>query len=633
MQAKSRRLSTFGSMPEVPSEYKSIYAYFVVQYHQLEDYLKSIIRLHSQKPENKCISLMESHLKSILSSQYGSLLVVCKNAILDLNNILSNEKDAAINSLAQDILFVCLSIFQLSPSPTSRGVNIEFNHVRKPSQNNTHNTQSGTQNNHNASSHNLNHIQYASSNPSLSQGEIAKHFPQILQQKHGRKINPNRSLNLNQDFGPNVHHHQNVISIGSNNQKSSFAPKAMIESKSKHSPINTSTSFDSYMATNNEANVSPSSYPKISSEFNMSPNHSYNSNLDSVGNHSYSSNGELLMSDSQLDHSDGQLDHRDSQLNDSLTSHGSTKIMNGNSFPSLASPQSLPPRANPSGYSRRKSTGSIIRLESLRSRSSSLLLETKFPDSELTDNSDNDKNYVLCRICDEKVPLDLIEEHTDSCLNAYQNASIGTNVDIQLKKCISDCQTEHMNVKWPGQQRIATMTLIPMLKLIVLMNQAIQIDLNFSDSQEVLSQIISEINVLKADNNNPTVTSILKEIRPLLKQKLRASKAILNAEVILSQTRKSGDGHKKFQTQAQISDFDFVKRISRGAYARVFLARKKNSGDIFAIKVIPKSSLQNKNQVKRVLDEKNILLQFSNPYIVNFCMYFLFLSKAHISFD
>ena len=36
-------------------------------------------------------------------------------------------------------------------------------------------------------------------------------------------------------------------------------------------------------------------------------------------------------------------------------------------------------------------------------------------------------------------------------------------------------------------------------------------------------------------------------------------------------------------------DFDIVKALSPGAFGRVFLVRKKNTGDFYAMKVIKKS--------------------------------------------
>lgn len=42
----------------------------------------------------------------------------------------------------------------------------------------------------------------------------------------------------------------------------------------------------------------------------------------------------------------------------------------------------------------------------------------------------------------------------------------------------------------------------------------------------------------------------------------------------------------KIKDRTSIEDFEIIKPISRGAFGRVFLARKRITGDIFAIKVM-----------------------------------------------
>lgn len=236
---------------------------------------------------------------------------------------------------------------------------------------------------------------------------------------------------------------------------------------------------------------------------------------------------------------------------------------------------------------------------------------------------DEDKGYVVCRICDEKVPVSLIEDHMISCAKAYNSASIISNINSQLSKIIKDAQKDYMNVKWPGPSQISAMTLIPLLKIITLVDQALQIDVNLNDSQDDLNKIINIFNKFKTDGISPSVINILKSVRSLLKQKLRASKAISTREGFLRQTMKNNGSPTSFRKpQVQISDFDFIKRISKGAFASVYLARKKITGDLYAIKVIPKNTLKQDEHIRRVIDEKNILLQLRNPYIVKFCMYF-----------
>lgn len=45
--------------------------------------------------------------------------------------------------------------------------------------------------------------------------------------------------------------------------------------------------------------------------------------------------------------------------------------------------------------------------------------------------------------------------------------------------------------------------------------------------------------------------------------------------------------------QTSIEDFEIMKPISRGAFGRVFLARKRATGDLFAIKVRLSNKLSN----------------------------------------
>lgn len=47
----------------------------------------------------------------------------------------------------------------------------------------------------------------------------------------------------------------------------------------------------------------------------------------------------------------------------------------------------------------------------------------------------------------------------------------------------------------------------------------------------------------------------------------------------------STPSHGTHKERTSIDDFEMIKPISRGAYGKVFLARKRTTGDLFAIKV------------------------------------------------
>lgn len=76
--------------------------------------------------------------------------------------------------------------------------------------------------------------------------------------------------------------------------------------------------------------------------------------------------------------------------------------------------------------------------------------------------------------------------------------------------------------------------------------------------------------------------------------------------------------HPLHKERISIDDFVIIKPISRGAFGKVFLARKRTTGDFFAIKVLKKLDMIHKNDIERILSERNILITVRNPFVVRF---------------
>ncbi|KAJ3802044.1 hypothetical protein GGU11DRAFT_107472 [Lentinula aff. detonsa] len=82
-------------------------------------------------------------------------------------------------------------------------------------------------------------------------------------------------------------------------------------------------------------------------------------------------------------------------------------------------------------------------------------------------------------------------------------------------------------------------------------------------------------------------------------------------------------------TPTSIKDFDIIKPISKGAFGSVFLARKKATGDYYAIKVLKKADMIAKNQITNVKAERMILMkQAESPFVAK--LYFTFQSKENL---
>jgi serine/threonine protein kinase len=57
-----------------------------------------------------------------------------------------------------------------------------------------------------------------------------------------------------------------------------------------------------------------------------------------------------------------------------------------------------------------------------------------------------------------------------------------------------------------------------------------------------------------------------------------------------------------------ISSFLLLTVIGKGSYAKVVLVKKKDTGEIFALKILKKENIELKNQINHVKTERNILV-------------------------
>lgn len=81
--------------------------------------------------------------------------------------------------------------------------------------------------------------------------------------------------------------------------------------------------------------------------------------------------------------------------------------------------------------------------------------------------------------------------------------------------------------------------------------------------------------------------------------------------------------------QTSIKDFEIIKPISKGAFGSVYLAKKKVTGDYYAIKVLKKADMVAKNQVTNVKAERAIMMwQGESDFVAK--LYWTFSSKDYL---
>eukprot|EP00929_Paragymnodinium_shiwhaense_P051628 TRINITY_DN25950_c0_g1_i2.p1 TRINITY_DN25950_c0_g1~~TRINITY_DN25950_c0_g1_i2.p1 ORF type:complete len:699 (+),score=149.97 TRINITY_DN25950_c0_g1_i2:132-2228(+) len=72
---------------------------------------------------------------------------------------------------------------------------------------------------------------------------------------------------------------------------------------------------------------------------------------------------------------------------------------------------------------------------------------------------------------------------------------------------------------------------------------------------------------------------------------------------------------RQYRTQVNIMDFEIIQTIGMGAFGIVRLCRKKDSGEIFALKQMIKTDMVQKNKVHHVRAERDILTKASDGWV------------------
>ncbi|EAY11122.1 AGC family protein kinase [Trichomonas vaginalis G3] len=215
------------------------------------------------------------------------------------------------------------------------------------------------------------------------------------------------------------------------------------------------------------------------------------------------------------------------------------------------------------------------------------------------------ENAVICRICDQPIDIDQIEEHTAKCVEAFQSEALINKCNSDLMELRTQLAENFLKFQWPGNDDQT----YPILHATMIIDAIIRVGNDDLESPEEISDLIKHLLNVKL----PEIHFIIDRAQDISYEKKRAINAYSATRQALGPSNLP-----KNHPKITIADFEFIKRVSRGAFARVFLAKKKSTGDIYAIKVQSKSNILNKNQGKRILAEKDILLHFQNPYIINF---------------
>lgn len=78
----------------------------------------------------------------------------------------------------------------------------------------------------------------------------------------------------------------------------------------------------------------------------------------------------------------------------------------------------------------------------------------------------------------------------------------------------------------------------------------------------------------------------------------------------------SNVGKSNTQQDICLDDFELLKVLGKGAFGKVVLAQKKDTGKYYAIKILKKAQIISENMFQKTLAEKTILQQNRHPFLV-----------------
>ena len=65
-----------------------------------------------------------------------------------------------------------------------------------------------------------------------------------------------------------------------------------------------------------------------------------------------------------------------------------------------------------------------------------------------------------------------------------------------------------------------------------------------------------------------------------------------------------------------VDDFIMVSQIGKGTYAKVILVRSKADNKLYALKMLKKKYIIEKNQEQHIMTEKAILAKIDHPFLI-----------------
>jgi serine/threonine protein kinase len=69
-------------------------------------------------------------------------------------------------------------------------------------------------------------------------------------------------------------------------------------------------------------------------------------------------------------------------------------------------------------------------------------------------------------------------------------------------------------------------------------------------------------------------------------------------------------------SKVKVNDFDLISVIGRGSYGKVLKVKHRSSNKVYAMKVLNKKVILDKNELEHTKNERSILVKLRSPFLV-----------------
>jgi len=90
---------------------------------------------------------------------------------------------------------------------------------------------------------------------------------------------------------------------------------------------------------------------------------------------------------------------------------------------------------------------------------------------------------------------------------------------------------------------------------------------------------------------------------------------------------------KLYEPQIKLKDFKIIKIIGMGTFGKVFQVKKRNTGKLFAMKVLNKATLEQQSQILYTKTERKVLERVQSDFIVHLCYAFQSEERLYMIMD